>query len=34
LILGAIFFKSTHIKRFCEGCHTILPRFPRILSRF
>jgi len=33
LILGAIFVKSKHIQRFCEGSH-ILPKFPQILRGF
>ena len=34
LISGAIFVKSKHIKRFCEGFHTFCPNLHRFCSDF
>jgi len=34
LILGTIFVKSKHIKRFCEGIHTFCPNFHRFCPDF
>jgi len=34
LLLGAIFVKSKHIQRFCEGIHTFCPNFHRFFPDF
>jgi len=34
LISGAIFVKSKHIKRFCEGFYTFWPNFHRFCANF